>query len=129
MVGRAEQNQIRQQGSAYQQRRKVRAFAKVKNIAKNNKAAASHKSNKLSPKEECRSNKCTKKAAPKRTRKCPAKCKNCGLALILDHALSQHKYDRDRAAKKSKKQKEADEARKSMRESITQALKSTKKMT
>ncbi|KAL7535208.1 LOW QUALITY PROTEIN: hypothetical protein ACHAXR_006340 [Thalassiosira sp. AJA248-18] len=48
-------NQKQQQGDKYKQCRKVRQYAKVKDAAKNKKSANNHCSNKVSPKETCKS--------------------------------------------------------------------------
>ena len=59
-------------------RRKKAKIASTSKAVKNSKASARHKSDKLSPKDDCRSNKGTNPATKKpATRKRRTRCKNC----------------------------------------------------
>ena len=82
-VKKKERDKLRYQTQSYKQRRKVRQYSKLKDISKNSSAPARHKSNKLSPKDACKSQagdvlKANSNRGIKQKRE--SCCKNCRLA-------------------------------------------------
>ena len=63
------------QGEKYLQRRKMRKLVSTKAVQKNSREPSRHKSEKLSPKEDCKS---LPKPTQKRKPAKPKKCSNCG---------------------------------------------------
>mmetsp|Transcript_26452 Transcript_26452/g.43653 ORF Transcript_26452/g.43653 Transcript_26452/m.43653 type:complete len:337 (-) Transcript_26452:8-1018(-) len=82
------------------ERRKKSKIASTKKSAKNSKAPKRHKTDKLSPKEDCRSNKAA--AKPKATTR-KRKCRNCGKFHNGECQEPTYDKEKDAAAKKKKK--------------------------
>ncbi|KAL7545104.1 hypothetical protein ACHAWF_008471 [Thalassiosira exigua] len=101
-VRKKQRDRLRQQTDAYKQRRKVRQYAKIKDVVKNKSASARHRSNKLSPKDSCTSQK--PKVQKQSTRKRKPRCKNCQLAH--SGPCIEPSYPESKKKKTTKKEKD-----------------------